>query len=165
MAKTILGIGAHYDDCVFGISGTLLNDLRRGGGPLRGGLTQTHVVERLEHADRVPEDLRSNGPEPAVGVEVLYQLAGAAVERLLTRAVEAALQQVLERQIDAQNQPEYDAIRLGFIDEGWKDTVLVWPGERVRVLVRFENYTGLYLYHCHNLEHEDGGMMRNYRIA
>jgi LmbE family N-acetylglucosaminyl deacetylase len=28
MAKTILGIGAHYDDCVFGISGTLLKAVR-----------------------------------------------------------------------------------------------------------------------------------------
>jgi FtsP/CotA-like multicopper oxidase with cupredoxin domain len=72
--------------------------------------------------------------------------------------------QVLERQIDLQNRQEYEDISAGFVDDGWKDTVLVWPGERVRVLVRFENYTGLYLYHCHNLEHEDGGMMRNYRV-
>lgn len=72
--------------------------------------------------------------------------------------------QVLERQIDEQNRQGYEAIRAGFVDDGWKDTVLVWPGERVRLLVRFEQYTGLYLYHCHNLEHEDGGMMRNYRV-
>ena len=29
MAKTILGIGAHYDDCVFGIAGTLLGAVRK----------------------------------------------------------------------------------------------------------------------------------------
>jgi N-acetylglucosamine malate deacetylase 1 len=29
VAKTILGIGAHYDDCVFGISGTLLKAVRK----------------------------------------------------------------------------------------------------------------------------------------
>ena len=72
--------------------------------------------------------------------------------------------QVLERQIDQQNRQEYEAINAGFVDEGWKDTVLVWPGERVRVLMRFQDNAGLYLYHCHSLEHEDGGMMRNYRI-
>jgi FtsP/CotA-like multicopper oxidase with cupredoxin domain len=52
----------------------------------------------------------------------------------------------------------------GYVDEGWKDTVLLMPGERVRVLVRFGDYPGLFLYHCHNLEHEDMGMMRNYLV-
>ncbi len=72
--------------------------------------------------------------------------------------------QVVERIFEGQDRPAYEAVSAGFVDEGWKDTVLVWPGERVRVLVRFENFAGLYMYHCHNLEHEDGGMMRNYRI-
>jgi blue copper oxidase len=53
----------------------------------------------------------------------------------------------------------------GYVDEGWKDTVLLMPGEGVRVLVRFGDYPGLFLYHCHNLEHEDMGMMRNYLIG
>ena len=47
-------------------------------------------------------------------------------------------------------------------DLGRKDTVLVWPGESVRVAVDFSHpYAGpqAYLFHCHNLEHEDGGMM------
>lgn len=52
----------------------------------------------------------------------------------------------------------------GYVDSGWKDTVLLMPGERVKVLVKFEEYDGLFLYHCHNLEHEDMGMMRNYYI-
>lgn len=52
----------------------------------------------------------------------------------------------------------------GYMDEGWKDTVLLMPGERIKLLVRFEDYPGLFLYHCHNLEHEDMGMMRNYLI-
>ena len=52
----------------------------------------------------------------------------------------------------------------GYVDEGWKDTVLLMPGERIRILVRFSDYTGFFLYHCHNLEHEDMGMMRNYLI-
>jgi len=55
-------------------------------------------------------------------------------------------------------------IHEGYVDEGWKDTVLLMPGERVRVLVRFGDYPGLFLYHCHNLEHEDMGMMRNFLV-
>jgi FtsP/CotA-like multicopper oxidase with cupredoxin domain len=52
----------------------------------------------------------------------------------------------------------------GYMDAGWKDTVLLMPGERVRLMMRFADYNGLFLYHCHNLEHEDMGMMRNYYV-
>jgi len=34
------------------------------------------------------------------------------------------------------------------------------PGEEVRVAFTAQ-HPGLFLYHCHNLEHEDSGMMRN----
>jgi blue copper oxidase len=52
-------------------------------------------------------------------------------------------------------------------DLGWKDTVLVWPGETVRIAIDFtHDYPGnqTYLLHCHNLEHEDAGMMINFRV-
>lgn len=52
----------------------------------------------------------------------------------------------------------------GYVDDGWKDTVLLMPGERVRIIVEFDDFPGLFLYHCHNLEHEDMGMMRNYYV-
>jgi FtsP/CotA-like multicopper oxidase with cupredoxin domain len=56
------------------------------------------------------------------------------------------------------------ALSTGFTDEGLKDVVLVLPGQRVKMLMKFEDYTGIYLYHCHILEHEDLGMMRNYLV-
>lgn len=49
-------------------------------------------------------------------------------------------------------------------DLGWKDTVLVWPGETVRLAVDFSHDFGddqVYVFHCHNLEHEDSDMMVN----
>jgi len=49
-------------------------------------------------------------------------------------------------------------------DLGWKDTVLVFPMETVRVVTRVGTYPGLYLLHCHTLEHEDDGMMLNVQI-
>lgn len=72
--------------------------------------------------------------------------------------------QVIERQVDRASERIWTSLAEGFIDEGWKDSVLVMPGEKVKVLLRFEDFAGLYLIHCHNLEHEDQGMMRNYRI-
>ncbi len=53
-------------------------------------------------------------------------------------------------------------------DLGRKDTLLVWPGESVRVAIRFAlPWPGAqtYMFHCHNLEHEDGGMMVGVRVA
>ncbi len=50
-------------------------------------------------------------------------------------------------------------------ENGWKDTVLVMPGETVKVLVPFEINTGKFVFHCHNLEHEDDGMMLQYQLS
>jgi blue copper oxidase len=72
--------------------------------------------------------------------------------------------QILDRQINPALKPTWSSVSDGFVDEGWHDTVLVMPGESVRILLKFEEFPGLFLYHCHNLEHEDMGMMRNYLI-
>ncbi len=41
--------------------------------------------------------------------------------------------QVIERQQDAAQEGIYQTMRDGLVDEGWKDVVIVMPGERVRV--------------------------------
>ena len=48
---------------------------------------------------------------------------------------------------------------------GWKDTVLVNDGETVEVLIRFTAHSGLYIMHCHQLAHEDAGMMANFEVV
>jgi spore coat protein A len=48
---------------------------------------------------------------------------------------------------------------------GWKDTVRTEPKAVTRIIVHFEGYTGRYVWHCHNLEHEDKEMMRPYEIV
>lgn len=69
---------------------------------------------------------------------------------------------VIGRSVAGEFSRHYGTVKAGFVDEGWKDTVLVMPGERVRLLLGFADYPGLFLYHCHMLEHEDSGLMRNY---
>jgi len=52
-------------------------------------------------------------------------------------------------------------------DMGLLDTVLVWPGESVRIALDFSHpFSGdqTYMFHCHNLEHEDTGMMIGYKV-
>ncbi len=50
-------------------------------------------------------------------------------------------------------------------EQGRKDTVLIMPGETVRIIIRFNDYTGVYMYHCHLLEHEDDGMMGQFEVV
>lgn len=49
-------------------------------------------------------------------------------------------------------------------EEGWKDTVRANPKQVTRIIMKFGPYTGLYVWHCHILEHEDYEMMRPYII-
>jgi FtsP/CotA-like multicopper oxidase with cupredoxin domain len=73
--------------------------------------------------------------------------------------------QVYSRSVQSGQASVYATVSGGLVDSGWNDTVLVMPGETVTVLFRTSRYPGLYLYHCHNLEHEDMGMMRNYSLV
>ncbi len=53
-------------------------------------------------------------------------------------------------------------------EAGLKDTVLVEAGETVRVIAKFEDYADPvipYMYHCHNLIHEDNGMMGQFTVV
>ena len=56
-------------------------------------------------------------------------------------------------------------------DLGVKDTLVIWPNETVWLAVDFSlpddaAFRGRqrYMFHCHNLEHEDGMMMRNFSV-
>ena len=73
--------------------------------------------------------------------------------------------QIIERDVSQVSQSVWNSMKDGFIDEGWQDTFLLLPDMRVTVALRFEDFTGIFIYHCHNLEHEDMGMMRNYEVV
>jgi suppressor of ftsI len=66
--------------------------------------------------------------------------------------------QILDR--DGQSPADYE--------RGWKDTVVVNPLEKVRVIARFADYADPhtpYMYHCHILDHEDMGMMGQFVVV
>jgi spore coat protein A, manganese oxidase len=58
-------------------------------------------------------------------------------------------------------------------EQGWKETLALGPDETIRVLIKWPkvplgpipgNFTRRYVFHCHNLEHEDHDMMAQFKI-
>lgn len=49
-------------------------------------------------------------------------------------------------------------------ETGTKDTLLAYPGEITRIKAKFD-IPGLYVWHCHILDHEDNEMMRPYYVG
>ena len=72
--------------------------------------------------------------------------------------------QIVSRSVSTDAKADYATVHEGFIESGLKDTVLVMPGEKVRIIKPFQDFKGLFMYHCHNLEHEDMGMMRDFLV-
>ena len=50
-------------------------------------------------------------------------------------------------------------------ERGLEDTWRLDPGERVRVVARFTDYTGVFMIHCHMLDHEDDGLMAQFAVV
>jgi len=49
-------------------------------------------------------------------------------------------------------------------ETGYKDTVIAYPGEITTIRSKFD-VAGLYVWHCHIVEHEDNEMMRPYVVS
>ncbi|MDP4199351.1 MAG: multicopper oxidase domain-containing protein [Bacteroidota bacterium] len=49
-------------------------------------------------------------------------------------------------------------------ERGWKDVIRLDPFGKVNVLMKFDKYPGLFVIHCHKLEHADAGMMANFQV-
>ncbi len=55
--------------------------------------------------------------------------------------------------------------RPGPYDAGMKDTLNLGAGQTANLLIHFAGYRGRYVFHCHNLEHEDMAMMANFEVV
>jgi FtsP/CotA-like multicopper oxidase with cupredoxin domain len=79
---------------------------------------------------------------------------------------------VVDREIFTQDSPKFDPLapNVGAVfpaepwETGYKDTVIAYPGEITRVKASFD-IPGLYVWHCHIVEHEDNEMMRPYVVS
>src|SRR5258708_4826122 len=68
------------------------------------------------------------------------------------------------RVLDRMSSGRRTGLRESLLDAGLKDTVLVLPGERVKILAPFSRYAGLFPFHCHMLDHGGARIMRNYSV-
>jgi FtsP/CotA-like multicopper oxidase with cupredoxin domain len=108
---------------------------------------------------------------PATGATEVWEFYNATVDAHPMH-IHEVLFQVVDRQpifVDEANQTvEVDTGSTPTPPEPWeqgfKDTVIAYPGQVTRVRARF-NTPGQYVWHCHIVEHEDNEMMRPYRVG
>ena len=153
---------------------TVLRLAVRGTGPTPALPSRLVPQERLRPGDRRRRFIMNMGMPPAHGNLTINGLAydparvDAQVERGATEVWEV---------INASDHPHPFHVHATQFqvftrssrpipphERGRKDTVLLWPGDIVELLVRFDHYPGIYVFHCHNLEHEDAGMMATLEV-
>jgi len=120
-----------------------------GGEGGHGGMGRHSINGKIFDMDRVDETV-------SAGTTEIWEFDNSAGDEIHPMHIHGVQFQVLER-IGGRN-------KVTASEKGWKDTILLMPGEKVRLIMTFPNYTGVFVFHCHNLEHEDDGMMLNYRI-
>lgn len=149
---------------------------------------QLRTAERLKQATRLPDQLAAApdlDPENAT-ITRRFELQGRAINgesmdmSRIDEVVEVDTTEVWEvANTDGgyHNFHIHDvAFRIADIDgadppaelQGWKDTVMVEPGQTVRLVMRFTDYTDTdspYMFHCHLLQHEDGDMMGQFVVV
>jgi blue copper oxidase len=120
-----------------------------GGG--HGGMEGQHSINgKIFEMERVDETV-------SAGTTEIWEFDNMMGDEIHPMHIHGVQFQILER-MGGRNQ-------IIASEKGWKDTVLLMPGEKVRVIMTFPQYTGVFVFHCHNLEHEDDGMMLNYKIV
>ncbi|HEX5826014.1 MAG TPA: multicopper oxidase domain-containing protein, partial [Candidatus Limnocylindrales bacterium] len=130
-----------------------------------GTVDQDGMPEHLMWSDPVTEN-------PGVGDTEVWELynytADAHPMHVHEVAFEVVDRQALVTNEDGETEAPARLVGAPRPPEPWetgvKDTVIAYPGEVTRIRATF-NRAGLYVWHCHIVEHEDNEMMRPYRIG
>ncbi len=102
---------------------------------------------------------------PAVGATEVWELYNFTEDAHPIHIHEIHFQVVDRQALDpATNMPMGTPRPPEVWESGFKDTVIAYPGEVTRVRGRFDT-EGLFVWHCHIVEHEDNEMMRPYAIG
>jgi bilirubin oxidase len=117
-----------------------------------------HELGTVDAADNaVPMGFHAPVTEnPAVGATEIWEFRNANRDAHPVH-IHAVQFQVVGRGADGNGPPDPG-------EEGFKDTVMVWPNELTRVKARFD-LAGRFVWHCHMMSHEDHDMMRPYQVG
>ncbi len=138
--------------------------------PRRITLSMRHMSALLNGRSYAMNDIRPDEIIPVNSLQLIEFDNGYHGRRMMGMAMPHPMHlhgeqfQVIKREVSSRSQSAHNSVSEGLLDMGWKDTVLVMPGEKVTLLKPFNDFTGLFMYHCHNLEHEDMGMMRDFLV-
>lgn len=118
---------------------------------VRGGAEESDVT--LWTINGQPFDPNRMDAEPRLGAVEVWQVRAQNVAHPIH--IHLAPFQILSR----------GGGSLRDLDGGWKDTIDLDNGESAELLLKFDGYRGRYVFHCHNLEHEDMMMMGNFKVV
>jgi FtsP/CotA-like multicopper oxidase with cupredoxin domain len=165
---------------------TMVNGLGSGS---TAGIMRFRVVRKASDDSQVPDRLASVEPLPApvrmrtfqfsrgaVGVHKGWTINGRSFAPGSSQADSPLGEVEIWRLVTDVHHPvhihldQFQVLRRGDrkplpTDGGWKDTVDLRPAEIVDIAVRFTDYRGKFVMHCHNLEHEDMAMMATVRTV
>ncbi len=126
------------------------NPMEHHGYPMNDGMRMRHRINsKLFDSSRIDESIKSNTNE-------IWVFDNSKGDEPHPMHLHGVFFQVLQRTGGRGS--------LIASETGWKDTVLVMPGETVQIIIPFESNLGKFVFHCHNLEHEDDGMMLQYEL-
>jgi spore coat protein A, manganese oxidase len=130
-----------------------------GVGP-RAALLGTVSFDAMRHP--VANHLGWDDPiteNPTLGATEVWEMYNFTEDAHPIHIHEAMFQVVNRQRMDRKRTRAPEAWETGF-----KDTVIAYPSEITRVKAKFDR-AGLFVWHCHIVEHEDNEMMRPYRIS
>ena len=121
----------------------------------------------FDPSTRMPTELEWAAPiteNPAVGATEVWELYNFTADAHPIHIHEIHFQVVDRQALGPDNRPTGPVRPPEEWETGFKDTVISYPGEVTRVRGRFD-VPGLFVWHCHIVEHEDNEMMRPYAIG
>jgi FtsP/CotA-like multicopper oxidase with cupredoxin domain len=133
-----------------------------GGGGMMGGGTGGGMGSMQFTINGLSYDHMHVEADPCLGSTEIWEFVNPMMMDHPMHA-HAGMYQILDR----------NGVRPPAWEMGWKDVWLVRAGEKVRVIGTFNDYAcdpdmmadlSNYMIHCHILEHDDNGMMTQFKV-